>query len=164
MDSNRRSSKTHFEKPNDKHICGLNLFLLTQLLQQTLCSTHHPVPSSPESLRVHLPSSLLVHTNEVTRAWIALVEWFFVFFHTYGSSMLRAVSSMWLGRGKLDFVVSFISVFYNTVFAQCAHHAHTMHQQFFTSLNESQHWKWLHHRTSHDYDSSELTMIRMSLS
>lgn len=68
--------------------------VFTDIVIATNPVQHHPVLPALGPLRVHLPSSPLAHTNEVTRAWIALVEWFLCFFHMCGSSWVKAVGNM----------------------------------------------------------------------
>lgn len=67
---------------SDPKINGPALLLPQHLVQQTL---HSITLSSPAlgPLKVHLPSSQPAHTNEVTCAWKALVEWFCLVSHAW---------------------------------------------------------------------------------
>lgn len=69
-----------------------------------------PITLSPPAsgpLGVHLPSSLLVHTNEVTRAWIALVEWFLCFFTRMEAACSElSATCNWGGGEKKHFVAN----------------------------------------------------------
>lgn len=121
-----------------------------------------PITLSPPAsgpLGVHLPSSLLVHTNEVTRAWIALVEWFLCFFTRMEAACSELSATCNWGGGKKTVLLQILRYSF-CFFAQCFHRAH-VEDWLFTPSYESQHWNWLQCITEHDYYFQELTLIKM---
>lgn len=124
-------------------------------------AVQHPSPCPlqlwvPRGAPALLPASAYKWSDPCLNSFGWMV---FVFFHTYGSSMLRAVSSMQVAKHFI-WLLRFVYHIWDVVFAKCFHRAHV--QAILYNI-ESQHWKWLHQMTSHDYYFQKLAMINMSL-